>query len=465
MPTSIADQIDLATLRTGIRGRVLASDDAGYDAARTLFAGGLEGRPALIVQVADTADVARVIALARETGLPLAVRSGGHSGAGHSSSEGGIVLDLREMKDLTIDVDRRTAWAETGLTAGEFTAAAAEHGLATGFGDTASVGLGGLTVGGGVGYLSRKFGLTVDNLLAAEVVTADCTLRRVDAENEPELFWAIRGGGGNFGVATRFLFQLHPVDQVVGGMLVLPASAETVAGFVAAAQNAGDDLTTIANVMNCPPLPFVPQEHHGSPVIMALMCFAGDVAAGEAALQPFRDLAAPLADLLRPMAYPEIYPPEDPDYHPTAVARTMFMDDVGHEVAQLIVDRVRSSDAPLRAVQLRVLGGAISQVPAGATAYAHRTSRIMTNVASFYAGPDDRDRRLAWVVELAADLRQSDDGVYVNFLADEGEARVRAAYPAATWDRLRAVKAAYDPGNLFRLNQNVPPPTSAESGG
>ena len=238
MSISTAATAILPELRSDLAGRALGPGDDGYDEARTVVAGGVDARPAVIVRPADDADVARTIALARETGLPLAVRSGGHSGAGHSTAEGGIVLDLRDMKAVDIDAEGGTAWAEAGLTAAEFTAAAGAHGLAVGFGDMGSVGLGGLTLGGGVGYLARKHGLTVDSLLAADVVTADGRVLRVDDESHPDLFWAIRGGGGNFGVATRFRFRLHPVDRVVGGMLVLPATPDTVAGFVAAAEAA-----------------------------------------------------------------------------------------------------------------------------------------------------------------------------------------------------------------------------------
>jgi FAD/FMN-containing dehydrogenase len=457
MSISTAATVTVSELRAELTGRVIDPGDAGYDEARAVVTGGVDARPAVIVRPADDADVARTVALAQESGLPLAVRSGGHSGAGHSTTEGGIVLDLRDMKALDIDVEGRTAWAEAGLTAAEFTAAAGAHGLAVGFGDTGSVGLGGITLGGGVGYLARKHGLTVDSLLAADVVTADGSVLRVDDESHPDLFWAIRGGGGNFGVATRFRFRLQEVDRVVGGMLVLPATPDTVAGFVAAAEAAPEDLTTIANVMNCPPLPFVAEEHHGGLVIMALMCWAGDEQAGREAMAPFVTLAEPLADMVRPMPYAEIYPPEDPDYHPTAVARTMFVESVGHDEAATVVERLAASDATLRAVQVRVLGGAVARVAADATAYAHRGSRIMVNVAAFYDGAEDRARRLAWVDEVCAALRQGDDGAYVNFLADEGPERVRAAYPGRTWERLAQVKATYDPGNLFRLNQNVPP--------
>jgi FAD/FMN-containing dehydrogenase len=454
-PTRPAISID--QLRAAVRGRIITPDDTDYDAARTVTLGDIDSRPAAIVRVADAADVSALVSLARETGLELAVRCGGHSGAGHSTIDGGVVLDVRDLNGLDLDVDERTAWADSGLTAGEVTTALAEHGLAIGFGDTGSVGIGGITLGGGVGYLVRKHGLTIDNLLAAEIVTADGEVRIVDADHEPDLFWAIRGGGGNFGVATRFRYRLQELDGVVGGILVLPATPETIAGFIAAADAAPEELSSIANVMPCPPMPFVPEEHHGKLVILAMMAFAGPADQGEAAYAPFRALAEPLADMVRSIPYPEMYPPEDPDYHPTAVARTMFMDYVDLPVAKTIQGYLEASDATMRVAQLRVLGGAAARVPDDATAYAHRTSKIMVNVAAFYEGEEDKPRREAWLAEYAAALVQGDPGAYVNFLGDEGEIRVRAAYPGATWDRLVAIKAKYDPANVFRRNQNIPP--------
>jgi FAD/FMN-containing dehydrogenase len=452
--------ISLAELRDRVGARVLGPDDAGYDEARTITMGGYDPRPALIVRPRSDADVARAVTLARETGLPLAVRSGGHSGAAHCTADGGVVIDMRDMKAIEFDLGAKTAWAEAGLTAAEFTTAAGVHGLAVGFGDTGSVGLGGITLGGGVGFLARKHGLTIDSLLAADLVTADGEILRVDETSHPDLFWAIRGGGGNYGVATRFQFRLHPVDQAVGGMLVLPATAETVAGFLAAAEAAPEELTTIANVMNCPPFPFVAEEQHGSLVIFAFLCWAGEASSGVEAIAPFLALAEPFANLVRPMSYPEMYPPEeDTDYHPTAVAKTMFVDSIGLDEAATIVELLQASDATMRVAQLRVLGGAVARVPADATAYAHRSARIMVNIAAFYDGPADREVRAAWVDEVTATLHQGYDGAYVNFLQDEGPERIRAAYPGPTWDRLAAVKATYDPQNVFRRNQNVPPAT------
>jgi FAD/FMN-containing dehydrogenase len=455
-PSSSSPPIDLPQLRDGFDGRVITPDDADYDQARQLFYGGWDRRPGAIVRPTDAAGVARVVGFARDRGLELAVRSGGHSTAGHSTTEGGIVLDLSDMHAIDIDVEGRTAWAEAGLTAGAYTTAVGAHGLATGFGDTGSVGIGGITLGGGVGFLVRKHGLTIDNLLAAEVVTADGRILQVDDDHDPDLFWAIRGGGGNFGVATRFQFRLQPLPQIVGGMLLLPATTETVAGFVAAAEAAPEELSGIGNVMVAPPMPFIPPDQHGQLVIMALLCYAGDAEAGERALAPFRALAEPIADMLQAMPYSGIFFPDEEEFHPTAVSRTMFVDAVDGDVAATILKHLQASDAAIRVAQLRVLGGAMARVPADATAFAHRDSRIMVNLAAFYEGPADREVRQAWVDDFADALLQDDTGVYVNFLTDEGE-RVRQAYPGPTWDRLVEVKRRYDPDNLFHRNQNIPP--------
>ena len=451
------ETISIDKLRADIRGRVIGPDDPEYDEARTVFYGGIDRRPAVIVRVANDADVVRVIALARETGIELAVRSGGHSIPGHSVSEGGIVLDLADMRAIDIEPASTTAWSEAGVTAVEFANAAHRHGLALGFGDTGSVGIGGITLGGGVGYLARKYGLTIDDLLAADLVTADGEVRRVDADSEPDLFWAIRGGGGNFGVATRFRYRLHALPTVVGGMLLLPATAESIAGFIAEAEAAPEEFSAIANVMKAPPLPFVPEEAHGKLAIMALVCFAGDAEEGQHVLAPFRALTDPLADMVRPIPYPEIYPPEEEGYHPTATAHNMFVDTIGVPQAETILEHVRTSTAMMGVAQLRVLGGAVARVPNEATAYAHRDRRIMVNIAALYQAPEEAETHLPWLRGFVDAMRQGDDAAYVNFLADEGGARIRSAYPGSTWDRLREIKARYDPTNLFRLNQNIPP--------
>ncbi|MGZ5289576.1 MAG: FAD-binding oxidoreductase [Actinomycetota bacterium] len=443
----------------GIAGALITPDDERYDRARTVFYGGIDPEPPVIARAADAHDVARVIGVARETGAELAVRSGGHSTAEHSTTENGVVLDLRDLNRHEIDAESRTAWVDAGLTAVEVAEATAAHGLAIGFGDTGTVGVGGITVGGGVGYLVRKHGLTIDDLLAAEVVTADGDILHADETSHPDLFWAIRGGGGNFGVVTRFRFRLHPIDTVIGGMLVLPATPETIAGFIAEAEEAPEELSTIANVMTAPPMPFLPEAAHGERVIIALTCWSGELDAGERALAPFRALAEPLADLLRPMPYPELYPPDDPDYRPIGAHRSMFLDRIDEAAAETILERLDASTAQMAAAQLRVLGGAMARVPSDATAFAHRSSKIMVNLAALCGSVEELPEHDAWVGAFADALRQEDHGVYANFLGSEGEARIRDAYPGATWDRLRRIKARYDPTNLFRLNQNIPPAT------
>ncbi len=449
--------LSIPELRRIFQGKVIAPGDTEYDNARATFYGGIDRHPAVIVRAANAEDVSHVVTLARDTGMELSVRSGGHSAVGHCVSEGGIMLDLSQMHDLQIDVNARTAWVEPGMTAGEYTSAVGAHGLATGFGDTGSVGIGGITLGGGIGYLVRKHGLSIDSLLAAEIVTADGQILHVNNESYPDLFWAIRGGGGNFGVATRFQFRLHEVDSIVGGMIFLPATADTVASFIALAEAAPEELSAIANIAVMPPMPFVPEADHGKPIIMAMLVYAGSVTEGERVVAPFRDLATPYADMIRPMKYPEIYPPEEGGYHPLASSRTMFIDYVDRDVASMILGYLKTSTGNMAVTQLRVLGGAMSRVPADATAFAHRNSKIMVSVAALYDQIEQRPVHEAWARDFMAALQQTDKGVYVNFLGDEGMERIRAAYPGGTWERLAAIKAKYDPANVFQLNQNIPP--------
>ena len=435
----------ISTFRGTVRGRVITPGDADYDAARAIFLGGFDRRPAVIVRPVDADDVAAVIAFARESDLPFSVRSGGHSGALHSTNDGGIVLDVREMRAIQIDANGRTAWAETGLSAVDYSKAVAAHGLATGFGDTGSVGIGGITLAGGIGYLVRKYGMTIDSVQAAEIVTANGDRLTVDERSHPDLFWAIRGGGGNFGVVTRFKYALHPVSQVVGGMLMLPATPDVITGLVQASAAAPEELSAIVNVMTAPPLPFVPAEHHGKLVVMLLLCCVGDAESGARAVAPFRALGTPIVDMIRPITYPELFPPDDPSFHPTAVGRTMFADAIGRKEAETILDYLGRSDAPMRVAQIRVLGGAMARVPADATAFAHRHRPILVNVAAFYTSPDDRPAREQWTAELASALRQGDGG-YVAFMNYDDDSHIRAAYPPATLSRLAAVKAKYRPG-------------------
>jgi FAD/FMN-containing dehydrogenase len=438
-----------------LTGRLIRPDDAAYDSARAVFYGDLDARPAVIARPADADDVARVVRAAAGARAELAIRAGGHSLAGYSTTDGGILLDLRDLKSIEVDAAGGTAWAGAGLTAGEYTTAVGEHGLATGFGDTGSVGIGGITLGGGVGLLSRRHGLTVDSLVAAEIVTADGRLRRVDQEHDPDLFWAIRGGGGNFGVVTRFGFRLHQVDRVTGGFLVLPATADAVAAFLAEVLAAPDELTVIANVMPAPPLPFLPAELHGRLVLGAILVHSGPPEDGERVLARLRGVAPPLADTVQVTRYPELFPPQPGDYRPTVTGRTMFVDAVDHAAISTIVDMLAASDAAMRVTQFRVLGGAVTRMPDDATAYAHRARSIMVNLGTSYDGPADRAARETWLDTLAAAVDPIPGAAYVNFLGPGSDAR--DAYPGPTWDRLVAVKDRYDPENQFRVNLNIPP--------
>ena len=448
-------------LERAVAGRVITPGADGYDAARIPFYPFIDRRPAVIVQPTNAQDVSRVVSVAADTGLELSVRSGGHSLAGHSVTEGGIMLDLSAMTGLQIDPSERVAWAETGLTAGSYTEQAGAHGLATGFGDTGSVGIGGITLGGGVGYLVRKHGLTIDNLLAADIVIADGSLVRADPETNPDLFWAIRGGGGNFGVATRFQYRLHPVERIVGGMLILPATAEVITEMVALANKAPNELSTIANIMLAPPMPGLPEEYVGRPVIMLLMVYTGPIEAGERAAAEFRSLATPIVDMVGTMAYPEIYQftDEAPEIK-NEVARSLFVDEVDLAGAEAIIEHLHQTSAPIAVAQLRVLGGAMARIANEATAFAHRQKRIMVAVGLVYDDAGEGDLHRDWVNRLTAVLARGGPGVYVGFLGDEGEQRIREAYPGSTWDRLVEVKTKYDPTNLFHLNQNVPPSTT-----
>lgn len=451
------DVTNLASrLGYSISGQVITPADAVYDQARTVFYPFYDRRPALIVRPSDPNDVSKTVLAAAETGLELAVRSGGHSVPGHSTTEGGILLDLSSMTRLNIDVDGRSAWAETGLTAGQYTAQTAANGLATGFGDTGSVGIGGLTLGGGIGYLVRKHGLTIDQLLAADLVMADGTQVRTDETNHPDLFWAIRGGGGNFGVATRFRFRLHEVDNIVGGMLILPATPEVITRLIVEADSAPEELSVIANIMNAPPMPDLPDEHVGQPVIMLLLAFAGPIEAGEKTVARFRALAQPIADMTGRMPYPDIYrfTEEVPEIK-HEITRSLFADDVDLEGAEAIVHHLNRTTAPLAVAQLRVLGGGIARVPNDATAFAHRHRRIMVATGVVYDDANESDQHREWVRQLTDALTRGEPGVYVNFLGNEDD-RIREAYPEATWERLAAIKTRYDPNNLFRLNQNIP---------
>ena len=448
----------IAELRPALNGEVVAPDDPEYETARLVLNAAVDRRPALIVRAADCADVTLTVSLARRRGLELAVRGGGHSFAGHGTTDGGLLLDMSIMRALHIDPQRRVAWAHAGLTAGQYTAQAARHGLTTGFGDTGSVGIAGLTLGGGIGWLVRKHGLTIDDLLAVELVTADGERLHVDLEQHPDLFWALRGGGGNFGVVTRLKYRLHEIDTILGGLLLLPASPGILGSFIAAADDAPDELSTIATLARLPALPFVSAEHHGRLALMVRVAYAGDLKRGQRALAPLRALATPLADTITPIPYRQMYAAEGPNPARVRIAiRSMFLDKLDACDAATIFERMQAQPSPATAVQIRVLGGAMARVPADASAFAHRDRSMMVTFLANHQDVDQAASHEAWVADSLAAMRPDAHGVHVSFLSDEGTARIQEAYPADTYKRLATIKRRYDPTNLFGVNQNIAP--------
>jgi FAD/FMN-containing dehydrogenase len=450
---------DLKALQGRLTGDAIDAASEAYNTARKVFDITVDRRPLAIVRAATTADVVEAVLFVRRHDLPLAVRSGAHSLAGYGTVDGGIVVDLSAMRGVTIDPQTRTARVQPGATSGDLAGPAHAYGLALSTGDASTVGLGGLTTGGGIGFMVRKYGLAVDNLLSAEVVTADGRVRTASATENPDLFWAIRGGGGNFGIITEFTFQLAPVGQVLGGALVLPATREVIRGYLDYIAVAPDDLTTITNFMHAPPAPFIPEDRLGEPVMMILVCWTGDMEEGERVIAPLRALATPVADTVAPIPYPVIYNYTEESTKPHGVAiRSMYANEISDETIDAIIAGMEVATSPVSMVQFRGLGGAMARVPVDATAFAHRDKQYQVTVLGLWQDPnDDQTPHRAWAESLWQKIRHDASGVYVNFLSKEGQARIRDAYPSATYERLVGVKRAYDPSNFFRLNQNIDP--------
>ncbi len=443
----------LERLEREVRGVVVRPGAADYDAARELVLAGRDSRPLALVRPVDAADVASAVRVLAGEGVPFAVRGGGHHPTGSAGGDGAFVIDTRGMKGVEVDAAGRTATAQAGVTTGEYTALAAEHGLATGFGDTPTVGVAGLTLGGGLGFLSRAQGLTVDNLLGVEVVTADGRVLWADAGSEPDLFWALRGGGGGFGVVTRLRYALREVSGGYGGVLIQPASPEAVHGVVAAALEAPDELTVIVQVMVAPPLPFLPAELHGKPIAIVRGFHLGGEDAGKAAFAPLRAAATPIVDAVRPLRYAEML--EEPPAPPIVMRfATGFRDSWDRAAAEAVVALATEPAMGMRGVQLRPMGGAIARVDEGATAYAHRRRRLTLWLMSGYMRPDGGPAALDWLHRAHETLAEG-PAKFVSF-ADEGF-RLEDAYPGGAWERLRAVKRAYDPDDVFHSVLSVTP--------
>lgn len=448
------DPLAAQALQARLLGTLIQPGDEEYEMARRVHIMNHDRQPALIVRAADAADVIRGVEFARARDLPLAVRSGGHSVPGYSTVDGGVVVDLSQMKGLSIDPARRTAWVQPGVTSADLFQAAEPYGLGLSTGDTASVGIGGLTLGGGIGWMVRTYGLTIDSLLSVELVTADGRIIVASEDQHADLFWALRGGGGNFGIATGFEFRLNPVGTILGGALLLPATPEVLRGYADYTPNAPDELTTISFLMHVPPVAPFPEAIHGQLALMVGICYVGDIEAGQKAVEPLRALATPLADLTGPMPYSGMFALTEMGAHPhPASLRSGYMPELSDEAIEIILDQFTSKPAPFAMVNLRGLGGAMSRVPGDATAFAHRDKSIF--MAIIHISAEEADT--AWTLELWEKLRPYTSGVYVNFLDDEGEDRIREAYPQKTYERLALVKKQYDPTNVFKLNQNIRP--------
>lgn len=455
--TSASDQ--LKALRSRLTGNLITAESAEYDEARRVFSLLVNRRPLAIVRAANAQDVATSVRFAQALHLPLAVRSGGHSVGHHSVVDDGVVIDLSAMKQIVIDPATRIARVGAGATSGDLAGPASAHGLALSTGDTHSVGMGGLTTGGGIGFMVRKHGLAIDNLLAAQVVTAAGEIVTASPDAHPDLFWAIRGGGGNFGVVTEFTFRLAAVGQILGGDLVLPATREVLRGYLDYVAVAPDELTTIAHLMHAPPTPYMPPERVGEPVLSILVCWTGSVADGTRALAPLRALATPVAEAVGPMPYPAIYQFTAHQAQPLAASiRSMFADELSDATLDAALAALDRATSPYSAIQFRGLGGAMAQLSSDATAFAHRDKRYLVLLLAIWLdATEDAARHQAWTTGLWEAIRAEGAGVYVNFLENEGGARLRDAYPSATLARLRAIKHRYDPQNLFRFNQNILP--------
>jgi FAD/FMN-containing dehydrogenase len=443
-------------------GELLGPGDAAYDEARTVWNGAIDRRPAIIARCTSPGDVAAAVRVARERELPVAVRGGGHSIGGLSVCDGGLVIDLSPMRRVVVDPAARTARADAGVLWGELDAATQAHGLATVGGIVTHTGIAGLTLGGGIGWLMRKHGAVVDNLLAADLVTVDGEAIR--ATEDPDLFWGLRGGGGNFGIVTSFEYRLHEVGpEVLAGPMyfALEDAPEVLRFYRDFATEAPDELTTICNLRPAPPLPLIPEELHGHPVLMVGACYAGPLERGEALLRPLRRFGRPVVDAIGPRPYTELQRLFDPTvphgwhYH----WKTHELPPLEDRAIDQLCEQAARITSPRSYIIVFQLGGAVARVPADATAFTQRDAAHNVNINAVWL-PDDPEpeRHVLWADEAFEALGPvARPRAYVNFLADEPQQRVRAAYGPETYDRLVALKRRYDPGNVLRLNQNIAP--------
>jgi FAD/FMN-containing dehydrogenase len=446
-------------------GSLVQPGDHSYDEHRLVWNGIHDRHPALIARCATAEDVVAAVNFARENGLTVAVRGGGHSAPGYATCDDGIVIDLSSMKSIDVDPDAQTARAEAGLTWGEFDAATQEHGLAVTGGRFSTTGIAGLTLGSGSGWLERKCGLTADNLLSAEIVTAGGEQVTASPDENPDLFWGIRGGSGNFGIVTSFHYRLHKVGPIIyGGMLLAtPDRARVTLQFMRDYMaEAPDDLGTAVAFLNAPPEPFVPAELQLQPAVGVVVCWTGRPEEGERVVAPIRNVMKPVVDVIQPMPYTALQSMLD-DGGPKGIRgymRAEFLEELSDEVIDKLVRRGGERAGPLAQLLIEPMGGAISRVGEDDTALGRRDIPWCYHALALWMepDPDTADAHVAWAKTLADDLKpHSTDGVYLNYISDEGDQRVRSTYGPAKYDRLVALKDRYDPENLFRLNQNIRP--------
>jgi len=458
-------QLDSAALRelTGaFSGDLIQPGDGGYDEHRKVWNGSIDRHPALIARCAGTDDVIAAIRFARQTGLPLAVRGGGHSFPGHSVCDGGVVLDMGALTGVEVDPDAKTAKAQAGALLGQLDVATQAHGLAAPAGIVTHTGLAGLTLGGGIGWLMRKFGLTIDQLESVEMVTAEGEVVHASDDENADLFWGLRGGGGNFGVVTEFEFNLNPLGpQVMAGPIFwrMEDSPKLLRFYRDWIAEAPDDLMTIIIHRKAPPLDFVPQELHGQLVVAVVSCYAGSVEDGERVLKPLKEFGSPVLDLCEPKPYLQHQAMFDPSFPHGRwyYMRACDVKELTDDVIDTTVEHSMQIRSPLTAFPIWQMGGAVSRVADDATAFTSRGAGYTFNITAMTEGPDGFDEEREWSRDFWSALSPHHMGVYVNFLMEEGEERIREAYGAAKYDRLKALKRKYDPENLFRLNQNVRP--------
>jgi FAD/FMN-containing dehydrogenase/pimeloyl-ACP methyl ester carboxylesterase len=463
-PEAFVRALRVALGPVDFKGEVVGPPDVRYEELRKVYNGMIDRRPALIARCTDAHDVAAAVSYARDAGLPLSVYGGGHNVTGNAVCDDGVVIDLRPMKGLEIDPERRTCRAEAGLTWGELDAATQEHGLAVTGGRMSTTGIGGLVLGGGSGWIERKCGYAVDNLLALELVTADGRILEVSDAEHPDLFWAARGAGANFGAATRFELRLHPIGPtVLGGLLIYPApmAAAVLRNFRDAMADAPDEVGAGVALITAPHHDFVPEPVRGQPVVGVLVCHAGPVEQAEAALRGLREFGPPAVDLVEPMPYTAVQQLLDPDY-PSGMRNYWtgeFLSGLPDEAIDVLVGFHASKPSPLSSFFVLPGGGAAARVPRGATVLDQRAAAFNFHITSLWSDPADDEANIAWTRELSAAMQPFATGrVYVNFIGDEGEERVVAAYGGPEgYARLQAIKDRYDPGNLFHSSLNIRP--------